>query len=560
MSNQRASIVFIAIIIGFISVVLKLFYWQVVASDRLKTEASLQHFIEFSLPAIRGNIVDRDDNQIVVNKPAYLVFAEPRLIPDPHEFSKVIAPIIGLTDSEVFEKVSDPTSIWAPLIHRADGEMVKMLKALNLSSLGFEKEPLRLYPEASTASQMLGFVGSDVNGVDHGYFGLEGYYDRQLRGVTGKLRLEKDAQGVPILIGDQQRVEPENGRTLVLWSEKAVQEIVERRLKEGMEKYGAKEGSVVLMDPKTGGVLAMASYPNYDPTNFQSFPKEYYKNPIVASSFEPGSTFKSLVMAAALDHKLITPQTMMDETGPVQIGPYFIRTWNNEYHGPILMTQVLEYSSNVGMVFVAKKLGHDKFLSAIKRFGFGEPTHIDLEDESSPTLRDDDAWAEVDELTASFGQGIAVTPIQMVAAVAALANGGKLMEPHVVKEIRDDNGRVIPVKSKVVRQVISEEAARIIGEMMVEAVDNGEAKWAKPKGYRIAGKTGTAQIPVAGHYDETKTIASFVGFAPVDNPKFVMLVTLREPQSSQWGSETAAPLFFAISRELFTYYGIGPQN
>lgn len=264
---------------------------------------------------------------------------------------------------------------------------------------------------------------------------------------------------------------------------------------------------------------------------------------MVAGSYEPGSTFKSLVMAAAIHDKLITPQTMMDESGPVESGPYFIRTWNNEYHGSISMTQVLEYSSNVGMVFVAKKLGHDRLLSAIKRFGFGKPTNIDLEDESSPTLRDDNAWAEVDELTASFGQGIAVTPIQMVTAVAALANGGKLMQPHVVKEIREGSGRVIPVKPKVVRQVISPEAARITAEMMVEAVDKGEAKWAKPVGYRIAGKTGTAQIPVAGHYDETKTIASFVGFAPVDDPKFVMLVTLREPQSSQWGSETAAPLF-----------------
>ena len=326
-----------------------------------------------------------------------------------------------------------------------------------------------------------------------------------------------------------------------------------------MEKYGAKEGSVVVLDPKTGGVLAMASFPNYDPSNFAAFPKELYINPVVAGSYEPGSTFKSLVMAAAIHDKLITPQTMMDESGPVESGPYFIRTWNNEYHGSISMTQVLEYSSNVGMVFVAKKLGHDRLLSAIKRFGFGKPTNIDLEDESSPTLRDDNAWAEVDELTASFGQGIAVTPIQMVTAVAALANGGKLMQPHVVKEIREGSGRVIPVKPKVVRQVISPEAARITAEMMVEAVDKGEAKWAKPVGYRIAGKTGTAQIPVAGHYDETKTIASFVGFAPVDDPKFVMLVTLREPQSSQWGSETAAPLFFTIAREFFTYYGIGPR-
>ncbi|MEK7577062.1 MAG: penicillin-binding protein 2 [Patescibacteria group bacterium] len=559
MSTSRPSIIYSAILVGFLGVTLRLFYWQVIASDRLQTEASAQHFIEFTLPAARGTIVDREDNQIVVNKPAYLVFAEPRVIPDPTEFAKLVAPIIGQEESVVLQSVSDPKSVWAPLVHRADGNMVEALKKLNVSSLGFEKEPLRMYPEASTAAHMLGFVGSDVNGTDRGYFGLEGFYDRQLRGVSGKLRLEKDAKGAPILIGEQQRVEPENGRTLVLWSEKAVQEIVERRLKEGMEKYGAKEGSVVVLDPKTGGVLAMASFPNYDPSNFAAFPKELYINPVVAGSYEPGSTFKSLVMAAAIHDKLITPQTMMDESGPVESGPYFIRTWNNEYHGTISMTQVLEYSSNVGMVFVAKKLGHDRLLSAIKRFGFGKPTNIDLEDESSPTLRDDNAWAEVDELTASFGQGIAVTPIQMVTAVAALANGGKLMQPHVVKEIREGSGRVIAVKPKVVRQVVSPEAARITAEMMVEAVDKGEAKWAKPVGYRIAGKTGTAQIPVAGHYDETKTIASFVGFAPVDDPKFVMLVTLREPQSSQWGSETAAPLFFTIAREFFTYYGIGPR-
>lgn len=249
----------------------------------------------------------------------------------------------------------------------------------------------------------------------------------------------------------------------------------------------------------------------------------------------------------------------MDESGPVQIGPYVIRTWNNEYNGKISMTEVLEHSSNVGMVFVAQQLGREKLLAAIRKFGFGKLTNIDLEDEASPELRPDKEWAVVDEYTASFGQGIAVTPIQMVRALAALANGGKMMEPHVVKEIKDAKGKVTTVQPKVVSQVISPETARIVTEMMVAAVDNGEAKWAKPKGYRVAGKTGTAQIPVAGHYDATKTIASFVGFAPADKPRFVMLVTLREPSSSPWGSETAAPLFFTIARDLFTYWGIPPQ-
>jgi cell division protein FtsI/penicillin-binding protein 2 len=313
------------------------------------------------------------------------------------------------------------------------------------------------------------------------------------------------------------------------------------------------------MDPNTGGILGMASFPSYDPRSYATSEKERYINPTVAGSYEPGSAFKVIIMGAGIDAGVITPQTEVDEAGPVEVGGYTIRTWNNQYHGKITMTKVLEYSSNVGMVFVGKKLGREKLLSAIKNFGFGKSTDIDLEDESSPTIRPNKEWYEIDLSTASFGQGIAVTPIQMVRAVGALANGGVLMEPKIVKAIQDKNGKIAPIPPKKLRQVVSKKTAEEVTEMMVAAVDNGEAKWAKPQGYRIAGKTGTAQIPVSGHYDEKKTIASFVGFAPADDPKFVMLVTLRETTSSQWGSETAAPLFFNIAKDLFLYWGITPR-
>ena len=279
----------------------------------------------------------------------------------------------------------------------------------------------------------------------------------------------------------------------------------------------------------------------------------------MAGSFEPGSTFKVLVIAAALNEHAVTATTVMDESGPVRVGDYTIRTWNNEYHGPQTMSQIIQHSSNVGMVFVEKQLGEDKFIKYIRSFGFGKPTGIDLEDEVSPELRGGDQWGEIDLATASFGQGIAVTPLQMVRAVAAIANGGRLVEPRMVKKTFDAKGKIIEMKPKQGTQVISRESAEIVTEMMINAVDNGEAKWAKPKGYRIAGKTGTSQIPVSGHYDDKKTIASFVGFAPADDPAFVMLVTLREPSSSQWGSETAAPLFFTIARDILLYKGIAPQ-
>jgi len=267
-----------------------------------------------------------------------------------------------------------------------------------------------------------------------------------------------------------------------------------------------------------------------------------------------------MVMAAALNEGVVKPTDVYQDDGPVTIGEYKIKTWNEKYHGQETVTQILEHSCNVGMVWIARKLGREKLVDYLQKFGFGEKTGIDLEEEEKPILRPKNEWREIDLATSSFGQGIAVTPIQIVRAVAAIANGGKLIEPHVVAYIKEKGGRTIEIKPKVVRQVIKPETAAVLTEMMVSAVDNGEAKWAKPKGFRIAGKTGTAQIPVAGHYEKDRTIASFVGFAPANKPKFVMLVRLTEPTSSPWGSETAAPLFFDIAKELFTYYGVSPNE
>ncbi|KKQ78481.1 MAG: Peptidoglycan glycosyltransferase [Candidatus Daviesbacteria bacterium GW2011_GWF2_38_6] len=314
------------------------------------------------------------------------------------------------------------------------------------------------------------------------------------------------------------------------------------------------------MDPKTGAILALASFPSYDPIKYFSFSSDYYKNPIVADTYEPGSTFKVLVMAAALNEELVEPDTTCDIcNGPVQLGGFAIRTWNNKYYPDTTMKDVIIHSDNTGMVFTGMKLGLDKFHEYLENYGFGEPSDIDLQDESSPDLRPKDEWREIDLATASFGQGIAITPIQMVRAVASIANGGYLMEPHVVREIKDEKN-TFEIKPKMIRQVIKENTAKIMTEMMVKAVDEGEAKWAKPKGFKIAGKTGTAQIPVAGHYDPNKTIASFVGFAPADDPKFVMLVLYNQPSSSIFGSETAAPTFFEIAKELFVYYKIAPTE
>lgn len=555
----RIWIIFSILVLGYASLVVRLFYWQVIRSPSLRLAAASQYNLTFTLPSQRGSIIASDGKSLVLNQSAYLVFAEPKKINSISAFSDSVASVLGKESKDLRALLGDSGRVWVPIGHKVESSRVDQLKILKLNGLGYEKEPKRYYPESSMAAHLVGFVGSDENGKDTGYFGLEGFYNRELAGKDGGLAIEKDVRGAPILVGETHRVEPEDGRSLVLWLDRTVQRVVERRLSEGVAKYGAKEGSIVVMDPKTGGILAMASIPSYDPLNFGEYPREVYKNPIVASTYEPGSTFKVLVMGEAIDRGIVTPTTMADEPGPIQVGEYFIRTWDDQYRGKISMTDVLVHSSNVGMVYVEKKLGREGMLKALHKFGFGESTGVDLQEEVAADLRTDSEWKEIDLATASFGQGIAVTPIQMVRAVAAIANGGTLVVPRVVKEIRDVTGKTITMKPGKTRTVLTPSSARILTEMMIAAVDRGEAKWAKPKGYRIAGKTGTAQIPVAGHYDATKTIASFVGFAPADDPKFIMLITIGEPSSSPWGSETAAPLFFTIAKDLFSYYGIPPQ-
>jgi len=556
----RVSTAFICIVIFYLLIISRLFYWQIIAGEKLSLEAASQHYLELTLPAVRGQILASDGQPLVMNQPAYLIYATPKDISDKANFAKQMSAVLNLESQKLLLQLNEPGKVWVLLAHKVPEALVVKLQQLKLLGLGLEKEPRRFYPEASSSAHLLGFVGADQNGKDRGYFGLEGFYDRELRGKDGRLRLEKDARGVPILVGEAQRIEAENGRNLVLWLDRSVQYFVEKRLQEGIKKYGAKEGSVVVLDPLTGGVLAMAAYPAYDPAGFTEFDNALYKNPIVGDSFEPGSTFKVIVTSGGLNEKAVTVETTFTEGGPLVVGEYTIRTWNDQYHGRINLTQVLQYSSNIGMVQVAQSLGKRKMLEYLRAFGFGETTNIDLEDESSPELRPERDWREIDLATVSFGQGIAVTPMQMVRAVGALANDGWLMKPQVVRGIVDQAGRRFELKPQRLRQVVSSSTAKIMTEMLVNAVEQGEAKWAKPKGYRIAGKTGTAQIPVAGHYDEKKTIASFVGFAPADNPRFVMLVTLREPSSSPWGSETAAPLFFNLARDLFEYWGIPPQS
>lgn len=563
-------------------IVARLFYWQFLANVTSNSDTFSQ---ESKIPASRGEIFASDGFPLVTNQEAFLLYGQPNeLSGDSKTVAQKLAPFLisekystssaGLSEEEqkqkdeeiknkqesLTQKLSDKRLFWVQLARKIPIVTKSKIDSLSIKGLDFERDTKRFYPEASMGAQLLGFVGSDKFGDDTGYFGLEGYYDSKLRGQDGRLGEEKDPLGFPILVGSYRSIAPKEGDSLYLTIDRTIQYIVEKRLSDDVKKYGAKDGSVIIADPKTGNILAMATYPNYNPALFSEFTESDFKNPAVSDAYEPGSTFKLIAMSAALDLSLIDPNTRCDVcSGPRQIGDYQIETWNNQYHPNSTMTEVIEHSDNIGMTFVADKLGIDRFYDYIKKFGFGSKTGIDLQGEIPGLVRQKEGWRPIDLATASFGQGIGVTPIQMVQAVQAIANGGKLISPKIVDKVVE-GGKETKVQPQIERQVISQKTAALMTEMMVNAVVKGEAQAFAPKGYSIAGKTGTAQIPVAGHYDPTKTIASFVGFAPADNPRFVMLVRFTEPTSSIFGAETAAPTFFAIAKDIFNYLAISPNT
>ncbi len=556
----RYRLIFLILVSFYILVVGRLFYWQVVKAQELSVLGQLQYGRTVTVFPKRGEIRTSDGFPIVVNKISYLVFANPKEIKDKAATIDTLSQILSL-DAASISAVLSLDRFWVPLTSGIDVQTKDRLDKANLQGVGFQQQYNRFYPEASLAAQLVGFVGKDDNGEDKGYFGLEGYYNRLLRGKTGSAVQIHDAFGKPVLTSLSRQSGQIDGSSLILSLNRPIQFLIERVLKESVDKYGATSGMIGVMNPKTGEILAMASYPNFDPRSYQDYSEEFYKNPFISNTYEPGSTFKPLVMSGALDAKLVTPQTKCTIcAGPVSVSGYELHTWNDKYFKDSTMTEVIQHSDNTGMVFVAQKLGVDGMIDYLEKFGMGDATGIDLQGEVTPSLKPKNQWYAVDLATTGFGQGISVTPIEILSAISAIANNGKRMEPHVVSAVENSDGAIVKIPPKVVNKPISPETAKVMAEMMVNAVNKGEASWTKLDGYRVAGKTGTASIPVGGQYDPTKTITSFVGFAPADDPKFSMIVILNKPTTSIYGAETAAPIFFKIARDILSYYGILPNG
>lgn len=566
--------------LGLLIVLGRLFYWQIIRGPGLRAEAEGQYSTRTQYVPSRGRIMTQDGYTLVDNQTVYRLFAEPPVLHEqPETIVKDILPL--LLEEDIFYQESTESAVkkeyqeklsndleerlkrdkkWVSLSAKISEDLKNKIEAFNFYGIGFDPYEVRSYPEASMAAHITGFVGKNDQGEDTGYFGIEGALDKELKGVSISQEELKDARGLRLLFSDPTATSAIPGRDVVLTIRRDIQALIEEMLEDGVEQYGAKSGEIIVMDPSTGKILALAAWPHYDQEKFYEYDPSLYKNPTLSNTYEPGSTFKTLTVAAGIDTDKIKEDTKCPACDkPVTIGKYTIRTWNNEYNPEITMTDALAKSDNTAMIYIAQQIGKEVFLDYLDSFGIGKPLEIDLQEDTATPLKD--RWGDVDLATASFGQGIVTNSLQLVKAVSAIANHGKMMQPYIVEAVIDGaTGKKIITNPQIEDDVISRETAATVTKMMVAAADHGEAQWIASPTHTIAGKTGTSQIAVEGGYDEERTIASFIGFAPPENPQFVMLVKLNEPQSSPWAAETAAPLWYKIANRLFLLLEIPPDR
>lgn len=565
--TSRIRVFLVVFSVLMLLIVLRLFYWQVIQRSKLQAAAEEQYQQEIKTQGQRGTIYTAEGSVLVTNEKVYRLFAQPQFIKDSETTAAKLATILSKTNVDtntdtytaILDKISQPDKKWINVKEGIPESIKNEITELNLPGVGFDSYLQRSYPEASLAAQLTGFVGKDKHGNDIGYFGIEGALEKELKGRQTANTVATDALGQQLVHNSDFSAESLRGRDVTMTIRRDMQFLAETELKKGIEKYRAKAGEIIIMEPKTGSIRAMASYPSYDQQTFYQYPAEHYKNPAVSNVYEPGSTFKVLTVAAGIDTKKIQPETTCPTCGgPRVFGKYTIRTWNDQYYPNTTMTDGLAHSDNTAMIYIAEQLGSETFQEYLKKFGIGEEIHLDMQEDTSTPFPS--KWGPVELATSSFGQGIGTTSLQMVRAIGAIANDGVMMRPKLVESVKHPDGTVLDMPPTTERTVISKETAETVTQMMIKAVDAGEAQWTKSRDHTVAGKTGTSQIAVNGSYDPDKTIASFVGFAPADDPQFIMLVKLVEPESSIWAAETAAPLWYSVANRLFVMMKIQPDR
>ena len=554
-SPRRLRVMFAAFAVATLLLSLRVGYWQTFGRSALLEGATDQVRSDLVLAAQRGVIRDRAGALLATTVPLRSLYAIPARIEDHAAAAAKLAPLLGTTSAAV-RTALDSGAEWLYLRRRLPEETASAIEMLGIAGLGFETEPKRLYPNDTLGAHVLGFVNDD----GAGQYGIEGRYDEVLRGTAGRLVVEKDPKDRELAIGLRTAMPPVNGADLTLTIDLAIQNSAEHWLRDAMEKEKATGGSVVILDPRDGAVLALASYPSYDPAAVAKADPQALMDRAISWTYEPGSTMKAITIAAAIDQKVVTPSTTYVDQGCTVIGGRRLCNAQGKSYGTTTVTQILERSANAGAVFVASKLGAEQLRSYLDAFGFGVGTGVDLAAEAKGELRPLAEWYPVDLGTIAYGQGIAVTPLQLAAAYAAIANGGTLYRPYVVAARRDADGehRTAPV---AVRRPISAETAATLRTMLISTVDNGIANLATVPHFSVAGKTGTAQIPSDdGRYVDDAYISSFAGFAPANDPRFVAVIVLERPQSKLLGTITAMNTFRNIALDALRSSRIQPDR
>ncbi|MBI4121693.1 MAG: penicillin-binding protein 2 [Parcubacteria group bacterium] len=563
---DRISLLVLVLVGATALVIWRLFSLQVLDYRFYAALASDQHRVQRILQAQRGEIIMRDHGQgeaelpVVTNKDFYQIYAVPKQVKDPAETAKQLQGLVNAETEALLEKLSKPDDPYEPIERRVPEQRYLAITGKKLAGVYGVPETFRYYLEENIGSHVLGFVGMRQD-QPAGFYGIEGYFDQVLAGSSGFFQTERDVAGRWIALSDKTVREAQDGADIVLTLDRTVQYMACKALNDGVKRYDAQGGALIIMEPYTGRILAMCSAPDFNPNYYSKVDEaSVYNNTAIFETYEPGSIFKPVIMAAGVDLDRVQPYSTFIDKGEEKIDVFTIKNANEKIYGQQTMVGVLENSINTGMIHVARQIGQQAFADYVHRFGFGEITGIELETESAGNIASVDKKSEIFMATASFGQGITVTPLQMVQAYAAIVNGGNLMRPYIVDEIRYTDGRVEKRSPITVRRVISSRTSVLLNGMLTSVVKNGQAKRAQVPGYYVGGKTGTAQIAGSGgKYLEVGTNQSFVGFAPADEPRFVMLVKFDRPTAAVYADATTAPVFSEVASFLLNYYDIPPD-
>ncbi len=574
--KKRTGVIGFLILLAFALVILRLFWLQIITGNELARRSVRQTTGEEKVYSPRGSILDRNGEELAVSIMSKSLYVDPQQMDDNPELwargekpkrdprrlaADLLAPVLKMKADELFADFSsEGRFLWIKRAMEPDeaDAVRQIIKENKFSGLHFLQESKRYYTKNSMAAHVLGFVGIDDNGLS----GIEWALDSLIKGAENRKSEILDALGRPIAESGFNSATPPEMATVYLTIDNKMQYVLEKGLDDAIAKTHAKSAAVILMNPHTGEILGMASRPTYDPNKFSEYPMDALKNRAISIIYEPGSVFKPIVGCAGLSENLVTPNTPFYDGGAFNVADRTIRNWDGGSLGAITFTDVIKFSVNTGMADLGMKLGGQKLTDYTKKFGFGKATGIELPGEEDGILYDPEEMRLPDIATMSIGQGVAVSPLQMLRAICAIANGGELVKPYIVQKVVTPEGKVLMEgKKQVVRRVITEEVAEQMRYMMEQVVSDGGGKTARIQGYKIAGKTGTAEkLSENGGYAAGVYIASFVGFVPSDSPQYAMLIMLDSPQGAFYGSQVSAPVFRDTLQQILVAQGIQPST